>query len=433
LIARRLITLGLAAALVATASACASDTGGRRAAGTATNTSAPTGVAPGPTIGDPGPGPVTIAGVELRLEQIAKLDTPVALVPRPGTDDLYVAEQGGKVRIVRVERTIDAKTNFVTRTSYSVEPVIVLDLSDLTDPAGEQGLLGIVFSSDGQRLFVDYTDHDGNSHIVEYPMTGDRADGRNPRELLVVQQPFPNHNGGSLAIGPDGFLYIGFGDGGSRGDPNGNGQNRDVLLGKILRIDPDSRSGDRPYGIPDGNPFAHGGGAPEVWLYGVRNPWRFSFDRDNLWIGDVGQNLIEEVDLLRPTSNPEAGSPDAEAGRGANLGWNHMEGSQPFEGGTAPAGAIAPLFDYPHTGGNCSVTGGFVYRGQAIPALTGVYVFGDYCVGELRGLLQRNGTKLDERSLGVTVGQGLTSFGQDNDGELYVLNSSGPVLRIGPA
>jgi glucose/arabinose dehydrogenase len=171
-------------------------------------------------------------------------------------------------------------------------------------------------------------------------------------------------------------------------------------------------------------PFVHGGGAPEVWLYGVRNPWRFSFDGPDLWIGDVGQNLIEEIDLLRPTAD------GGEAGKGANLGWNRMEGSQPFEGGTPPAGAIAPILDYPHSGGNCSVIGGFVYRGRAVPALQGVYVFGDYCLGELRGLLQRNGTKLDERSLGVTVGQGLTSFGQDNDGELYVLNSSGPVVKI---
>jgi glucose/arabinose dehydrogenase len=360
----------------------------------------------------------------VRLEQIATLDTPVDLVPRSGTDDLYVAEQGGKVRIVRVKRTIDAKTNAVTHTTYSVDPASVLDLSDTTDPDGERGLLGLVFSSDGRRLYVDYTDHDGNSHVVEYPMTGDKADARNPRELLFVRQPFPNHNGGSLAIGPDGFLYIGFGDGGSSGDPNGNGQNTNTLLGKILRIDPEARTGDLPYAIPDGNPFVHGGGAPEVWLYGVRNPWRFSFDGPDLWIGDVGQNLIEEIDLLRPTAD------GGEAGKGANLGWNHMEGSQPFEGGTPPAGAIAPILDYPHSGGNCSVIGGFVYRGRAVPALQGVYVFGDYCLGELRGLLQRNGTKLDERSLGVTVGQGLTSFGQDNDGELYVLNSSGPVVKI---
>jgi glucose/arabinose dehydrogenase len=424
LIARRLITLGLTATIVASASACGSSPVGRRAAGSATNTSAPTAPATGPAAEDPGPGPTTITGVNVRLEPVVTLDTPVALVPRSGTDDLYVAEQGGKVRIVRVKRTIDAKTNAVTHTTYSVDPASVLDLSDTTDPDGERGLLGLVFSSDGRRLYVDYTDHDGNSHVVEYPMTGDKADARNPRELLFVRQPFPNHNGGSLAIGPDGFLYIGFGDGGSSGDPNGNGQNTNTLLGKILRIDPEARTGDLPYAIPDGNPFVHGGGAPEVWLYGVRNPWRFSFDGPDLWIGDVGQNLIEEIDLLRPTAD------GGEAGKGANLGWNRMEGSQPFEGGTPPAGAIAPILDYPHSGGNCSVIGGFVYRGRAVPALQGVYVFGDYCLGELRGLLQRNGTKLDERSLGVTVGQGLTSFGQDNDGELYVLNSSGPVVKI---
>ncbi len=312
----------------------------------------------------------------------------------------------------------------------------MLDVSDEISTDGERGLLGIAFSSDGRKLYVDYTDTDGNTHVVEYPMDGDRADTRNQRELLFVSQPFPNHNGGRLVFGPDGYLYIGLGDGGSSGDPDGNGQNTQALLGKILRIDPEAPTADRPYAIPDGNPFADGAGsaegtrgAPEVWLYGVRNPWRFSFDPINgdLWIGDVGQDLIEEVDQLPSFLGRDAG-------KGANLGWNEMEGSKSFEGGSPPDGAVSPVFDYPHSTGNCSVTGGFVYRGSVIPDLQGVYVFADYCVGDIRGLLARNAVRLDERSLGIPVDGGqVTSFGEDADGELYVLSAAGPVYRIEPA
>jgi len=419
-------------ALTLTASACGSDSGSAGRGGNAAATSAPR---PGGTIpgaSDPGPGPTTLDGVAVRLQVVATADSPVDLVPRAGTDDLYVAEQGGMVRVVRVGPAGGGTPGVASPRSYHVDPNPVLDLSTLTQGNGERGLLGIAFSADGQLLYVDYTDQNGDSHVVEYPMTGDRADFSRPRELLFQPQPFPNHNGGGIVFGPDGYLYIGFGDGGSGGDPNGNGQNTQTWLGKILRIDPAARTGDKPYGIPDGNPFADAagnanGGLPEIWLYGVRNPWRFSFDRDSgdLWIGEVGQNTYEEVDLLPATDGRDAG-------RGANLGWNAMEGTHPFNGGVAPAGAIPPIFDYSHDGGNCSVIGGFVYRGAAIPALQGTYLFGDYCVGEVRGLLQRNGTALDERSLGATVGQGLTSFGQDAQGELYAMDSSGQILRIEP-
>ena len=397
------------------------------------DTSAPTGSQPvtGDTAAaaDPGPGPTSLDGVTVRLEELGRVDKPVALVPRTGSDDLYVAEQSGKVRAVRVTKTIDPRTRAVTKVTWTVDPASVLDLSDETRADGERGLLGITFSSDGRRLYTDYTDLDGNTHVVEFPMTGERgdtADTRNRRELLFVTQPFPNHNGGGLAFGPDGFLYIGMGDGGGAGDPSGNGQNTGALLGKVLRIDPDATTGDEPYAIPEGNPFADGsGGAPEVWLYGVRNPWRFSFDTltNDLWVADVGQNEVEELDLL------VAGS-DGTAGRGANLGWNLAEGTRPFGGGTAPSGATGPIFEYHHEGGNSAVIGGFVYRG--IPALQGTYIFGDYCVGELRGLLQRNGVKLDERSLGATIpGRSLTSFGQDADGELYAMGpASGSIYRV---
>lgn len=407
--------------------ACGPDSAAqRRAAGTATNTSAPTGTATIPGAADPGPGPTSLAGVAIRLDPVATVGQPIALVSRAGTDDLYVAEQNGKVDIVRVSRASGGSTNGLARTTYRVDPSLALDLTDQTKSEGERGLLGIAFSADGQTLYADYTDLDGNSHVVSYPMDGDRADTSNQRELIFQTQPFPNHKGGNLVLGPDGDLYIGFGDGGSAGDPNGNGQNTHTLLGKILRIDPTRSTTDLPYVIPENNPFADGvGGSPAVWLYGVRNPWRFSFDRDSgdLWIGDVGQDQYEEVDLLRSTGG-------VDAGRGINLEWNLMEGTHAFQGGAVPEHGVPPIFDYAHDGGNCSIIGGFVYRGRAIPALQGTYLFGDYCVGELRGLLQRNGTKLDERSLGATTGQGLTSFGQDNEGELYALDAAGQILRI---
>ena len=421
--------MGVLVAAALLAAACG-DIGSSHQA--STNTSAPTGAvvvpgAPDAVTGDPGPGPTTIAGVTVALSEIAKASKPVALTPRTGTDDLYVAEQGGTVKVIRVTKTIAPKTNAVTKVTWALDPANVLDISNETDASGERGLLGIVFSSDGRRLYADYTDRDGNTKVVEFPMNADVADTKNRRDLLFVSQPFPNHNGGSLAFGADGFLYIGMGDGGGNGDPSGNGQNKKVLLGKVLRIDPDATSGDKPYGIPDGNPFANGqDGAPEVWLYGVRNPWRLSFDKasGDLWVGDVGQDEIEEIDRL-----PAVGGVDA--GKGANLGWNLEEGTQPFKGGVSPSSATGPIFQYSHDSGNCAVIGGFVYRGGGIPALQGTYLFGDYCVGDIRGLLQRSGVKLDERSLDVVVpGNALTSFGQDNDGELYALSGSGSVYRI---
>ena len=409
------------AALALLAGACGPDGDGQRLTGTATNTSAPGRGGTIPSAGDPGPGPTSLAGVDVQLTTVATVDHPIALAARAGTDDLYVAGQAGKVQVLRVGDSTAAKP------AFRIDPRPVLDLTASTHADDERGLLGITFSPDGRDLVADYTDLDGNSHVVAYPMQGDVADTSQARELLFVTQPFPNHNGGQVVYGPDGYLYIGFGDGGAAGDPNRNGQNPSTLLGKILRIDPAHPGTDRAYGIPADNPFADGsGGAPEVWLYGARNPWRFTFDRTSgdLWVGDVGQNLYEEVDLL-----PAAGG----AGAGANLGWNLMEGTHPYEGGVAPADAVPPILDYPHTGGNCSVIGGYVYRGSAIPALQGTYVFGDYCLGELRGLLQRNGTPLDERSLEASVGQGLRSFGEDHHGELYVLTESGPILRIEPA
>jgi glucose/arabinose dehydrogenase len=305
----------------------------------------------------------------------------------------------------------------------------VLDLTGQVTGGSEQGLLGIEFSPDGTLLYAHYTNVDGDTRVDEYAMTDGTADAASRRELLAVEQPQANHNGGQLAFGPDGLLYIGLGDGGGGGDtgdghaPGGNGQSLDTLLGKILRIDPRPSGGD-PYTIPADNPFAGGGGRPEIWAYGLRNPWRFSFDRetDDLWIGDVGQNAWEEVDY----SPAGAG-----AGAGANYGWARLEGAHPFSG-DAPPDAVAPIFEYPNPDQGCSVTGGFVYRGARIPDLQGAYVFADYCQGDLRALRQEDGQLVVERSLGVNAAN-VASFGQDRDGELYVLSQGNGLLRIDPA
>jgi glucose/arabinose dehydrogenase len=340
------------------------------------------------------------------LERVATLDAPIALAVRPGGSDLFVAERAGRVVVV------DPVSGEVSG------PVVDLSADVSTD--GERGLLGITFTADGSELVLSWTDRDGASVIEARPVGTDGAIGA-PRRLLRVEQPASNHNGGHVAVGPDGLLYIGLGDGGGGGDPWDTGQDPSTLLGTILRIDP---AGD-PYAVPADNPFVDGGGAPEVWLYGVRNPWRFSFDRatGDLWVADVGQGEVEEVDLL----------PAAEGGgRGANLGWSEMEGSRPFEDGVEPADHVPPVFEYTHDEG-CSITGGIVYRGAAIPALVGSYVFTDFCESELRAVQVRDAEVVDGR-LGVTPEDGgVVSFGEGADGELYVLSINGGLWRLVPA
>jgi glucose/arabinose dehydrogenase len=367
----------------------------------------------------------TLGDIDLTATEVAKLDEPIALAARPSTPDLYIAERGGKVRLVKVTKPTSGSGPLM----YQLQTTPILDISKDVLTGAERGLLGIAFSSDGRKLYVDYTaEPDGRTQVLEYEL-GDRPtiDLASRRELLEVEQPEANHNGGNLVIGPDGYLYIGLGDGGGQGDPGGRAQDRSDLLGKILRIDPEGAStkDGTAYGIPAGNPYADGkDGAPEIWLYGVRNPWRFSFDHDtgNLWIGDVGQNSWEEVDRL-----PAIGGFDA--GRGANLGWDQMEGSHSFEGDN-PAGAVLPIVEYSHDDGGCSVAGGYVYRGADIEPLRGVYLYADYCANGLRGLQLDGDTIIDERTWDVIHGQ-VVSFGQDNDGEIFVLLESGPVLKLG--
>jgi glucose/arabinose dehydrogenase len=340
-------------------------------------------------------------------EYATGFERPVDIVARPGTDLLYVAEQhAGRIWALRDgERVGDA----------------VLDIGGEVSTGNEQGLLGIEFSADGTQLYIDYTDVDGNTHVQEFGMLADgRADSATRREVLVVEQPYSNHNGGDLVRGPDGLLYIGLGDGGAAGDPAGVAQNLGSHLGKLLRIDPRATS-EAPYSVPADNPFVDDADArPEIWQYGLRNPWRFSFDRatDDLWIGDVGQNAWEEIDYL-----PAGQS-------GANFGWDRYEGTHRYEG-RLQQGHATPIYEGSHGDGFVSITGGYVYRGEAIPALRGAYVFGDLGFDDLFAIAQRDGRLDGERTLGVSINN-VVGFGEDEAGELYVVSLDGTIYRIDP-
>jgi glucose/arabinose dehydrogenase len=416
----RAIGVVLAAGLVGLGLAgCGGDDDGAASGVTTTEPPAAQGEPPGTDSTSGAPAAESpLDGIEITATPVAQVDSPTALVVRPGSQTMYVAERAGRVRPVTVVGTGPDRT-------YQVgDPV--LDISDNVVADGERGLLDIVFSPDGGTLYVHYSlAPSGDARVAAYTMAGDEVDTGSYRELLAVEDPFPNHNGGEMEFGPDGYLYIGLGDGGGGGDPEGNGQDTQALLGKILRIDPASPSGDQEYGIPPDNPFADGaGGRPEVWLYGVRNPWRFSFDRANgdLWIGDVGQNEWEEIDQLQAAAG---------GGRGANLGWNELEATHSFEGGSNPDGGVLPVFEYSHDEG-CSVTGGVVYRGSAIPGLGGAYLFGDYCQGDVRGLRVRDGQVTEQRTFDAHVDQ-LVSFAEDSAGEVYALSLLGGIYRLDAA
>jgi len=337
--------------------------------------------------------------------QVATLEQPLALATHPDDDaTLYVAQKTGQVVALR-----------------DGEAETILDLSGEVSDGFEQGLLGLAFSPDGSFLYVNFTDVEGDTRVVEYAFENRRLDEGSRREVLFVDQPFSNHNGGHLAFGPDGYLYIGLGDGGSAGDPEGNAQNLGTPLGKMLRIDPRPSEG-RPYSIPEDNPFVRRQSArPEIWAFGLRNPWRYSFDRatGDLWIGDVGQSALEEIDL-QPADSPG----------GENYGWDRLEGDRPFEG-EAPRDAVPPLFTYGPDFG-ASAIGGYVYRGERIPELRGVYVFADFYNTSVFGLIRRPSGQVVVEPIGVEV-DGLSSFGEDNAGELYALSLSGPVFRLVPS
>ena len=341
--------------------------------------------------------------------------------PDDNTGRLFVVEQGGKIWII-------SSNGQVLSTPF-------LDIGGkLSSSSGEEGLLGLAFHPNymsNRRFFVNYTSNDGgtlHTVIAEYTAsTGDPnlADATNERILLTVDQPFSNHNGGGLAFGNDGYLYIGLGDGGGAGDPNGNGQKLDTLLGKILRIDVDSAPAPGlQYAIPPGNPFSKPAGLEEIWLYGLRNPFRFSVDHatGDLWIGDVGQDSYEEVDRITPQQG------------GANLGWNIMEGSHCYNSNSCSTnGLTLPIFDYAHDPhlGDETVIGGYVYHGMRIPQLAGVYVFGDFISGRIWTLTQDSPNQWMRTEILTTAIDDLSSFGQGQDGELYVVRySSGAVAHI---
>ncbi|MEW5989936.1 MAG: PQQ-dependent sugar dehydrogenase [Chloroflexota bacterium] len=340
--------------------------------------------------------------------------------PDDDSGRLLIATKAGQVRIVR---------------DGILEPDPMLDISSLVSTGGEQGLLGIAihpaFPGD-PRVVVNYTDVDGDTVVATYrldPADPDRLDAATATTILVVDQPFPNHNGGAVAFGPDGYLYIGLGDGGAGGDPLESGEHLDTLLGKILRLDVDAAGADgAPYATPPDNPFVSVAGArPEIWLTGLRNPWRFAFDRvtGDLWIGDVGQGAWEEVDV----------APDGVGG--LDFGWDRMEGSHCFEPetGCPRDGLTLPATEYGHDLG-CTIIGGAVYRGALQPVLVGGYLFGDYCSGRLWAIpavaaaaaAGHEGPVVPVRV--GTAGGGLVAFGEDARGELYAANLDGAISRV---
>lgn len=367
-----------------------------------------------PTDPDPDPPPDPPPdGEGLVLAQVAQgLGRPVALEAPPDDDRLFVASQSGEIRIIR---------------DGSVLPAPFLDLSDRTQAQGERGLLGLAFHPDyaaNGRFFVNYTDLSGDTRIVEFRTSSDpdRADPDSGVELLAVTQPFGNHNGGHVAFGPDGMLYVGLGDGGSGGDPRGHGQNVETLLGSLLRLDVEIPGEAR---IPPDNPFAGrpAEGREELWAWGLRNPWRFSFDRQDglLYIADVGQNTWEEVNVVAADT------------AGVNYGWAVMEGDECFEASTCDdTGLEAPAITYRLGAQVCAVVGGHVYRGSAMPELHGTYFYSDHCGGWLRSFRYEDGEVRDEVEWSVPDVGRVLSLGVDHAGELYLLTQNGVVYRIEP-
>ncbi len=348
----------------------------------------------------------------LGLADVGNFNVPVLLASPAGDHArLFIVEKPGTIAIVK---------------QGAVLPTPFLDLRGKVSTGGEQGLLGLAFHpayATNGLFVVNYTDAAGDTRVSLFRRSAahpDRADPASEQLIVSVAQPFANHNGGMVAFGPDGKLFIGMGDGGSGGDPQGNGQKRSTLLGKLLRL---AISASGQVSVPADNPFvAEAGTRPEIWSLGLRNPWRFSFDRltGDLYIADVGQNLHEEVDAL----------PLAES-RGANFGWNVMEGASCYGASTcARTGLLLPVVDYPHTEG-CSVTGGYAYRGTAIPGLVGHYFYADYCQGWIRSFRLSNGAATDSREWATLAPGGqVTGFGEDADGEIYVLTGGGRVAKI---
>ena len=356
-------------------------------------------------------------GISISLPLSAGGFTNPVLVTNAGDSSarLFVVEQGGRIRII--------KNGTVLATPF-------LDIHKGISTGGERGLLGLAFHPNfrtNHRFYVNFTNTNGDTAVSEYRVTTnpDRASTVTGRRIITIDQPYSNHNGGNLAFGPDGYLYIGMGDGGSAGDPGNRAQSLNSLLGKILRIDVNGTSGSRQYRIPSSNPYVGRTGRDEIWARGLRNPWRWSFDRlnGNLWIGDVGQARYEEID--RSTKGTRG------AGWGVNYGWRVMEGRHCYNptSGCNTTGKALPLLEYSHDYG-CSVTGGFVYRGNAYPMLRGGYFFADYCSGRI-WTVYAGAQSPAQRTLLLDTNLNISSFGESQSGELYLVDhSGGGVYRV---
>ncbi len=364
----------------------------------------------------PGAPPAISPGSYAAAFVVGGLSQPVLIVAAPGDSTrLFIVEKTGTIRILRSGALLSRP---------------FLDIGSRVSSGSEQGLLGLAFhpgyAANG-RLYVNYTDRSGDTRVVEFLVSSNPdSASATEKQILFVDQPYSNHNGGHLAFGSDGKLYVGMGDGGSGGDPQGNGQSLGTLLGKMLRLDVDAAS---PYAVPSDNPFVGRAGARgEIWSYGLRNPWRFSFDSEtgDMWIGDVGQDAWEEADY-EPAGHG-----------GLNYGWNRMEGKHCFPPSSScnPAGLVLPVAEYDHRAG-CSITGGYVYRGAALSELRGTYFYGDYCTGIVRSLQLVGSNPAEERdwtsALRTRSGgamDGLSSFGEDSKGELYLVLLGGEIYRL---
>ncbi|MEO5509371.1 MAG: PQQ-dependent sugar dehydrogenase [Longimicrobiales bacterium] len=350
------------------------------------------------------------SALRIRLDRVASgLQSPLYLTAPAGDARLFVVEKGGRIRIIENGQLLERP---------------FLDVKDRISEGSERGLLSVAFHpryATNGFFYVNYTDRAGDTRIERYHVSSDRgvADPGSAKLILSIDQPYSNHNGGLNLFGPDGMLYIGMGDGGGGGDRSGNGQNKDVRLGKILRIDVDR--GD-PYAIPPNNPYANGGGAKEAWSTGMRNPWRFSFDAPAglLIVADVGEWAWEEINAVPASA------------AGLNYGWSVMEGTHCFRALTCShAGMTEPVHEYSHSDG-CSIAGGYVYRGRRMPDLVGTYFYSDYCQGWLKSLKFGNGRATSHQTWPVAKIGSVLSFGLDAAGEMYILTGDGGVYRIAP-
>ncbi len=416
--ARLLPFLGLILLLAASACAPQTTVTPLPAAPTATSTPEPL---PSPATASPEPSPPTPTVSPYRSDfpdPAAYTWSPVASGFNQPVDIQNAGDGSGRLFVVEKPGRIRILSNWLTL------PDPFLDIRGRVGAIGlEQGLLGLAFHPDFEQngyFYVNYTDLFGDTVIARFQVAADdpnRADPKSEVILLKVDQPYANHNGGGLAFGPDGYLYIGLGDGGAAGDPAGNARNPQTLLGKMLRLDVDGGS---PYAIPASNPFAGGGGLPEIWAIGLRNPWRFAFDplTGSLYIADVGQDKWEEVNVVQTAPQGLL-----------DFGWDALEGLHPYEGALPEGPTIQPVAEYSHAEG-CSITGGYVYRGAELPEWQGVYFFGDYCNGGVFGLIRTDAETWEQQRF-FESGAAISTFGVDEAGELYLADfGSGLILRL---